>query len=158
MLKIKPETEADYDKCLDCTRKFWGYDCMNEFCNWLFSDYNRGSTVFAHNAAGYDSKFVLKHYLQAYGKGPDKMIRQGNRITLMKDKKYDLRFIDSYNFFLQPLKDLSETYKIDTLKGFFPHHFNTPENQNYIGSIPPAEDFGVKNMKPEAHEEFMAVV
>ena len=54
----------------------------------------------------------------------------------MTFKKYDLRFIDSYYFFLSPLKDLSSTYEIDTVKGFFPHHFNKQENQNYIGEIP----------------------
>ena len=53
----------------------------------------------------------------------------------MSFKRYRIRFIDSYNFVLQPLKKLSKTYDIDTLKGHFPHHFNKPENQNYIGKI-----------------------
>ena len=62
-----------------------------------------------------------------------------------------MRFIDSHHFFLQPLKKLSETYNIDEIKGHFPHHFNTPQNQNYIGNIPDEKEFGVKNMMPDAY-------
>ena len=45
---------------------------------------------------------------------------------------------------MEPLKKLSETYKIDTLKGHFPHPFNTRQNQNYIGRIPSESMFGAK--------------
>ena len=69
-------------------------------------------------------------------------------------KKYNIRFIDSYHFFLQPLKNLSKTYDIDTIKGYFPHHFNKPENQNYIGNIPSEDMYGVKNMMPEDYDDF----
>ena len=65
--------------------------------------------------------------------------------TYMTFSKYQIRFIDSYLFMVEPLKNLSDTYNIDTLKGYFPHHFNINENQNYIGEIPSAENFGVKN-------------
>jgi hypothetical protein len=43
--------------------------------------------------------------------------------------KIDIIFIDSYHFLLQPLKNLSNTYDIDTLKGYFPHRCNNSENQ-----------------------------
>ena len=104
-------------------------------------------TVIAHNGAGYDNKFILQYCLFK-GLTPSSFIRQGSRITYMTFKKYGIRFIDSYHFFLQPLTDLSNTYNIDTLKGHFPHLFNRPENQNYIGNIPAEEMFGVKNMSP----------
>ena len=55
---------------------------------------------------------------------------------------------------MQPLKKLSDTYSIDTLKGFFPHHFNTPENQNYIGKIPDEEFYGPSNMSEKDYKEF----
>jgi hypothetical protein len=66
-------------------------------------------------------------------------------------KKLHLRFIDSLSFFLCPLAKLSETFEIDTVKGHFPHKFNTAENQNYIGKIPSEEMFYAKNMKPEQY-------
>ena len=37
----------------------------------------------------------------------------------------------------------------ETVKGYFPHHFNTPENQNYIGYIPEMKHFGANAMKVE---------
>ncbi len=55
----------------------------------------------------------------------------------------------------EPLKNLTETFNIDTIKGYFPHHFNRPENQNYIGKIPSEEAYGVKNMMPKAYEEIV---
>ena len=125
---------------------------MNDFCNWLFDEKNKHSTVFAHNAAGYDNKFVIKWCLEKC-LPPNTYIRQGNRITLMTFKKFNLRFIDSYHFFLQPLKGLSKTYGLDTVKGYFPHHFNRPENQNYIGPIPPMEQFGHLNMMNSTGED-----
>ena len=67
-------------------------------------------------------------------------------------KKINIRFIDSYHILLQPLRKLPETYNIDTIKGYFPHHFNRPENQNYIGVIPAEKEFGVKNMSEEEYK------
>ena len=52
------------------------------------------------------------------------------------------------------MKHLSKTYEIDTIKGFFPHHFNTPENQDYEGKVPAAEMFGHDNMGEKERQEF----
>ena len=70
----------------------------------------------------------------------------------MSFKRFRIRFIDSYHFLLQPLKNLSATYDIDTIKGHFPHHFNKIENQNYVGKIPDESEFGVKNMMPNDYD------
>jgi hypothetical protein len=101
-----------------------------------------------HNGSGYDFKFILKWCLKR-GMTPDSYIRQGSHIMYMGFRKFNLRFVDSCNFFLEPLRKLSKTYDIDTIKGHFPHHFNTPENQDYIGCIPCEDMFGVKNFIPE---------
>jgi hypothetical protein len=90
------------------------------------------------------------------GKRFDKVIRQGSRITYMYCRKYEQHFIDSYNFFMSPLKKLSETYDIDTLKGYFPHHFNTVENQDYIGKLPCPKMFGAERMMPQDYKDFMS--
>ena len=65
-----------------------------------------------------------------------------------------IRFIDSLSFFLCPLSKLSETFNIDAVKGYFPHKFNIPENQNYIGKIPDEKYYGSNNMKPEDKVKF----
>ncbi len=88
------------------------------------------------------------------GKPPDKLIRQGSRITYMMLRKNNLRFIDSMSFFTCPLEALSETFNINTLKGHFPHKFNTLENQNYKGPIPSADYYGADSMKIEKRTKF----
>ena len=64
-------------------------------------------------------------------------------------------FVDSYCFFNEPLKHITNTFNIDTIKGYFPHHFNRPENQDYIGQIPSKENCGSKNMMPKDYEEIV---
>ena len=86
---------------------------------------------------------------------PDKYIQQGSGITYMHFSKFNLRFVDTYKFFLSPLADLSKTYDIKTVKGYFPHKFNTPENQNYVGCYPSVDMYGPQNMSPKMHGEFM---
>ena len=39
------------------------------------------------------------------------------------------------------------------MKGYFPHHFNRPENQNYIGKIPEEKEYGVVNMMADEYEK-----
>ena len=67
-------------------------------------------------------------------------------------RKKCLRFVDTLQFFQQPLADLSGTYNLDTIKGDFPHLSNTPENQNYKGVVPSEKYFGVKNMSTKRYE------
>ena len=92
----------------------------------------------AHNSRGYDSRFILKH-LESKSITPDKTIRANSgasiqRISLIGNR---ISFIDSLNFFNEPLSNLPKSYGIkDTVKGYFPHGFNTYENENYIGPIP----------------------
>ena len=151
VLKIDQAQGHRYEDCLRDSLAFTGYGCEAKFCDWLFTDRNEHSTVIAHNGAGYDNKFILQHCLMR-GLTPDNFIRQGSRITYMRFKKFNIRFIDSVHFFLQPLRKLSDTYNIDTIKGHFPHMFNRPENQTYVGRIPDESMFGVKNMSPDEYE------
>ena len=153
ILQIDEGQTHNYDDCLIEKFGINGYDCATKFCDWLFTNENRNSTVIAHNGAGYDNKFILQYCLNK-GLVPSSFIRQGSRITYMNFNRFSIRFIDSLHFFSQPLKCLPKTYNIDTLKGYFLHHFNRPENQNYIGPIPHERDFGVNNMMPEDYDDF----
>jgi hypothetical protein len=106
--------------------------------------------VFAHGG-GYDNKFVLQWCLSK-GMLPSSYIRSGSHIMYMEFRK--LNKICRYLLFvLEPLKALSNTYNIDTLKGHFPHHFNKPENQDYIGTIPSEDMFGASNMTSKEYKE-----
>ena len=141
-----------YEDCLGERFSYSGYDVVDKFCNWLFTDKHSNSTIIAHNGAGYDNRFILQWCLHK-NLHPDKYIRQGNRIMYMEFKKFSIRFVDSLHFFLEPLKKLSKTYSIDTLKGYFPHYFNRPSNQNYVGKIPSERMFGIKNLSTDEYNE-----
>ena len=108
----------------------------------------------AHNGAGYDYKFILKWGIE-HGLEPQRKIMQGSRITYMTYKKFNIRFVDPLNFFNTPLAKLPEMFGLeDIVKGDFPHKFNTPENQDYIGRIPAIEYYGVGNKSVKNAKKF----
>ena len=56
---------------------------------------------------------------------------------------HNVKFIDSYAFIPIALKKFTKTFDLKELKkGFFPHLFNNPDNQNYLGVIPDKCFFG----------------
>ena len=150
---LKASDDHSFDKSIQEKRSFEGYGCADDFCNWLFSGEHQEATVFAHNQSGYDAKFLLQWCIN-HDMLPDTYIQQGSGITYMYFRKFKLRFVDTYKFFLSPLADRSKTYGIDTVKGYCPHHFNLPENQNYVGRYPSIEYYGPKNMSPDKVAEF----
>ena len=49
----------------------------------------------------------------------------------------NVKFLDSLNYLHMPLSALPKAYGLTQIeKGTFPHLFNTPENQYYIGDLP----------------------
>ena len=55
---LNVSNDHDYRHSKGQQLSFEGYNCANDFCNWLFSEENSDSTVFAHNQSGYDAKFL----------------------------------------------------------------------------------------------------
>ena len=102
---------------------------MDKFCNWLLSAENANSTIIAHNQTRYDGSFILQ-WCSKHGLHPSNTLGLVVESCTWISQNYHLRYIDSCHFFLEPLKKLSSTCNIDTLKGFFPHFFNTPDNQS----------------------------
>ena len=45
---------------------------------------------------------------------------------------------------------------VDLKKGFFPHLFNTPENQSYVGPIPPSDTYDPDSMNHDKRQEFLS--
>jgi len=56
-------------RCGEPKRVFIGENCVNEFCQFLFSKNMRSTTAIAHNARGFDSHFILQ-YLYSQGIAP----------------------------------------------------------------------------------------
>ena len=66
-----------------------------------------------------------------------------------------VRIIDSINFMPMALSKLPKTFGINEhKKGYFPHFFNIPENQNYIGLYPDISYYGAEYMSPEGYGTF----
>ena len=65
-----------------------------------------------------------------------------------------VNIIDSFKFLQAPLSKLPGMFNLSVKKGFFPHGFNLPENQDYCGRIPPASFFETKFMTEKKYEEF----
>ena len=68
-----------------------------------------------------------------------------------------MQVIDSLNFLPTKLSELPEAFGLEELKkGWFPHHFNTRENQNYVGPYPEAKYYGHNFMGEKEREKLLA--
>ena len=66
-----------------------------------------------------------------------------------------IRFIDSISFTPMPLRDFPKTFGLTEIaKGYFPHKFNTDENQDYSGPYPEKSYYGYDEMKKDEREKF----
>ena len=68
-----------------------------------------------------------------------------------------IRVIDSLNFLPMKLSALPKAFGINELKkGWFPHHFNTRENQTYVGPYPDPKCYGHDFMGEKERKELLA--
>ena len=86
---------------------------------------------------GYDVYFLLE-YLIDQSMRPDKIIYNGSKIMyMMVEKDLHIKVIDSLNFLPMKLSKLPEVFGLKELKkSWFPHFFNSQENQRYVGHYP----------------------
>ena len=86
------------------------FNNVDEFCKWVFTKQHKGYTVIAHYGKGYDFQFV-QEWLVAHTKtAKPKVIFNGQKILQLEVKKdYNIRFIYSISFTLQPLRDFPKT-------------------------------------------------
>lgn len=134
--------------------RYTGENCISEFlefCEECTEGDERQVNVIAHNMQAYDGYFVLKQY---YKNGQNvTQIRNGAK--LMELVMDNVRFIDSLNFFQMPLSSFPKTFGLTELKkGFFPHLFNLPENQHYVGPVPAKDYFMTESMSLDKKKEF----
>ena len=128
---VVAETEED-----DRPVCFKGEHCIADFLEWLDTltdNDTRDVTVIAHNFQGYDGYFVVNEYHRQ-----NRILEQVRNGGKLMQVTFDrIRFIDSLSFFQMPLSAFPKTFGLTELKkGHFPHLFNTPENQSYVGPIP----------------------
>ena len=158
------ETEQSNDSLI-----FQGTTWVEDFVNWLDSpdddsdSKNNGDepnhhsknkstiTVIAHNFQGYDSYPIISCY--SAQKRQIEQIRNGDKVLQLQVGR--IRFIDSLSFFNIPLSSFPKTFGLTELrKGFFPHFFNTPEHQNYVGPLPDRQMYNPDDFYTKMREEF----
>lgn len=113
----------------------------------------RSVCVIAHNGQGYDFQFILKHIMEKTKFTPE-LIMRGTKIILLEMD--NVKFIDSLSYFPMALAALPKAFDLppEKKKGFFPHLFNTLENQNYKGPMPPKEYYCPDTMFEKTYSEF----
>ena len=142
---------------LSVAQDFEGKEYINhsteEFCKTFISEKYKGFMFIAHNSKGYDShvtmKWLINQDIKPY------CIYDGAKIMFMEIPKLSIRFIDSLNLLQMPLKSFPKTFGTNKLrKGYFPHYFNKPCNEKYVGSIPSKKHYGYNQMNPDGRNNF----
>ena len=146
---VVAETEDD-----DQPMCFPGHNCVRDFLEWLDTltlNDTRQVNVLAHNFQGYDGFFVIHQYY-----GDNRIVEQlRNGCKLLEVKHDRLRFIDSMSFFQMPLSAFPKTFGLTELcKGYFPHKFNHPDHQTYVGPVPALDYYMPETMSPKDREAF----
>ena len=146
------------DVCKNCGVRehiFRGDDTIDKFCEWLFGteEDHKGSIAVAHNARSYDAQFI-QEYCHRHGIVPDVILNGAKILSL---SVMDVKVIDSLSFLAMPLSSFPSTFGLQELKkGFFPHLFNTSNNQNYKGPLPNKKYYDPDGMSESKRVEFEA--
>lgn len=112
-------------------------------------------TVIAHNSKSFDWEFVLNNIVSnARVVKEPQVILSGSKIMVLRIGR--ISFIDSLNFFNMKLSSLPKAFglKNNIVKGTFPFHFNTIENQNYVGPLPDKKFYGSETMSVNDKKKF----
>ena len=138
-----------------------GEDCCTQFIKELSKlalvpagkkKRERPVIVLFHNLKGFDGVFILNALYQD-GRRVINQACTGAKVLTFKTGS--ITFKDSLCFLPFPLSAFPNTFGIKELKkGYFPHAFNTPENQAYVGSIPPKQYYDPEGMKTKDKEAF----
>ena len=137
-----------------------GEDCVLQFLQNLDdltevpeSDKMREIIVVFHNLKGYDGLFLI-HELYDQQRHVENQITVGAKVLSFKSGT--IKFIDSLCFLPMALSAFSTTFNLTELKkGFFPHLFNIPAHQNYVGRIPDLEFYDPDSMMEEKKKELI---
>lgn len=146
--------DQDCENCGSRTSIF-NSNPVKDFLDYLLELRKHYKTVccVAHNNQGFDCQFIFKEILENTKFIPETIMR-GTKIILMKIDV--IRFIDSLNYFAMALSALPKAFGLpaEKKKGFFPHLFNTIQNQNYQGPMPAKEFYCPDSMFEQSSVEF----
>lgn len=136
---------------------FEGSQALEEFCKFCFAGEEslahseHRQVVWAHNNARFDGMFVLQGFCSMMASDLS-VIFEGRSPIQIKWKK--VCFKDTFKYVMCSLSGWAKQFGLNLLKGFFPHGFNTADNQDYVGLLPPEHFFETKFMSEKAYAEF----
>ena len=120
------------------------------------SDGEREILVVFLNLKGFDGMFILHcmFIFQLYQQQREVVDQLTVGAKVLSFKSGPLKFIDSLCFLPTPRASFPSTFNLTELKkGFFPHLFNTPDNQQYVGRIPDLEFYDPDGIMAKKKEE-----
>ena len=135
-----------------------GEDCALQFLRELDdltdipdSEGEREILLVFHNLKGFDGMFILHELYQQQGDVADQLTVG---VKVLSFKSGAVKFIDSLCFLPMPRAPFPSTFNLTELKkGFFPHLFNTPDHQQYVGRIPDLEFYDPDGMMAKKKDE-----
>ncbi len=132
-------------------KEFYGAHSRDQFCQWIFEENcglpveSREKVFIANYAKEYDS-FLILDYLHRKNMFVTP-IKTGLKILSLYLPDFECRFLDSHSFLPMPLVKFPSTFGLTELKKwYFPHFFNTVDNQNYNGPLPEERFYGANTM------------
>lgn len=103
----------------------------------------------------FDGQFILEWMLKQ-GTTPE-VIPCGGKLMSIRMKSAGISVIDSLNFLPMPLSKLPSSFGLSEMKkGYFPHLFNTRENQGYVGPLPEARFYSPDTMTSAVRNDFLS--
>jgi len=129
--KMYPETEEE--------KRGFTFQNEYEFMDFVVKECH-DIVILAHNGGSYDHQFVVR-YLErlkithSFIPSPNSL----HKFLSVTVHEKNIQFLDFIYFLPGSLKSISESMNIETLKGDFPHRFNTKEDISYEGRIPPID-------------------
>ncbi|KAF2894175.1 hypothetical protein ILUMI_11998 [Ignelater luminosus] len=144
------------NKCDNRENIFFEDNCISKFIDYLMeirTKFNRVVCI-AHNGQAFDTQFILQYVFRQTHHVP-KLIMRG--LKVLKLEIENVVFLDSLCYFPMALSALPKTFglPVDIKKGYFPHLFNTIDNKDYVGSLPPEEFYDPDSMKTEDRDKFL---
>ena len=135
-----------------------GKDCVCTFLHDLDEatdipndDRDREVIVIFHNLKGFDGVFIINE-LYVQKRTVENQLTIGCKVLAFQSGS--LTFKDSLCFIPFPLAAFPATFNLQELKkGFFPHEFNLPHHQQYVGQIPEIEFFDPEGMSEKKKKE-----
>ncbi|XP_035225169.1 uncharacterized protein LOC118197734 [Stegodyphus dumicola] len=95
-------------------------------------------------------------WLLEQGTAPE-VIPNGSMIMSVRHPSLNIRVIDSLNFLPMALAKLPGCFGLSELKkGYFPHLFNSRENQSYVGPLPDPHYYSPDTMSTSARQAFLS--